>query len=64
MGYTQFSWVEMFKNDLGDINRVKCIVCLDVKGKDVILCLKFDMLEKHAERQKQFKICHIWERRK
>jgi hypothetical protein len=38
----------MFKNEIGDINRVKCIVCLDVKGKDVILGPKFDMLEKHV----------------
>ncbi len=31
---------------------MKCIVCLDVKRKDVILGPKFDMLEKHAGKMK------------
>jgi hypothetical protein len=24
---TQFSWVQMFKSDFGEINHVKCMVC-------------------------------------
>ncbi len=31
---------------------MKCIACLDVKGKDVILGPKFDMLEKHEGKTK------------
>jgi len=49
----------MFKCDFGEINYVKCIVYLVVKGKDIILCLKFHMLEKHVGMTKQSKISHI-----
>jgi hypothetical protein len=53
----------MLKNDLGDINCVKCIVCLDVKGKDVILGPKFDMLEKHVGKTNTIKNMPHLERR-
>jgi len=33
---SQFSWVEMFKSDYNKINHMKCIVCLAMKGKNVI----------------------------
>jgi hypothetical protein len=49
----------MFKCDFGEINYVKCIVYLVVKGKDIILCPKFHMLEKHVGMTKQSKISHI-----
>ncbi len=42
----------MLKSDLGNINHVKCIVCIIVKGKDVILGPKFDTLNKHEGRTK------------
>jgi hypothetical protein len=42
----------MLKSDLGDNTHVKCIVCIIVKGKDVILGPKFDMLDKHARKTK------------
>jgi hypothetical protein len=38
----------MFKCDYGEINYVKCIVYLVVNVKDIILCPKFDTLEKHV----------------
>jgi len=60
----QFPWVEMVNNKSRENHCVKCIVCLNVKGKDVVLGSKFDMLEKHMEKTKQFITCHIWEKRK
>jgi hypothetical protein len=42
----------MFKDDYGEINCVKYIVCLSMKGKDVIFNLEFNMLEKHARKMK------------
>ncbi len=48
----QFPWAKMLKNDSGEIHRVKCIVCSNVKGKDVILGLKFDTFEKHVGKTK------------
>jgi len=42
----------MLKSDLGDTNCVKCIVCLTVKGKDVILGLKSNMFKKHMGKTK------------
>jgi hypothetical protein len=57
-------WVEMLKIDYGEIHRVKCIVCSTMKGKDVILGPKFDTLEKHARKLRQFETCHIWARSK
>jgi hypothetical protein len=42
----------MLKNDFGDINYVKCIVCLAMKGKEVILGPKLDMFEKHVKKTK------------
>jgi hypothetical protein len=38
----------MFKCDYGEINYVKCIGYLVVKGKDINLCPKFDTLENHV----------------
>jgi hypothetical protein len=45
---TQLWWAQMFNIDFGEVNHVKCIVCLVAKGKDVILGLKFNTLDKHA----------------
>jgi hypothetical protein len=42
----------MLKNDFQDINYVKCIVFLAMKGKEVILGPKLDTLEKHARKTK------------
>ncbi len=42
----------MLKSNSSEIHRVKCIICLTMKGKDVILGPKFDMLEKHARKTK------------
>jgi hypothetical protein len=42
----------MFKNDLREINLVKCIMCLAMKGKDVILGSKCNTLKKHARKTK------------
>ncbi len=42
----------MFKSDFGEINYVKCIVCLTMKGKDVILGPKLNTLEKHVRKTK------------
>jgi hypothetical protein len=42
----------MFNNDFGNINSVKCIVCLAMKGKEVILGLKWNTLEKNAGKTK------------
>jgi hypothetical protein len=47
LGYTIFMG-KMFKCDYGEINCVKCIRYLVVKGKDIILCPKFHTLEKHV----------------
>jgi hypothetical protein len=40
----------MFKNDSREIKLMKCIVCLAMKGKDVILGSKCNTLEKHAKK--------------
>lgn len=40
----------MFKNDLREINLVKCIVCLAMKGKDIILGLKFNILDNYVRK--------------
>jgi hypothetical protein len=42
----------MFKSYFGEINFVKRIVCSAMKGKEVILVPKSDMLEKHARKTK------------
>jgi hypothetical protein len=42
----------MFQSDFGKIDDVKCIVCLAMKGKEVILGLKLDTLEKHEGKTK------------
>ncbi len=42
----------MLKSEFGEVHMVKCIVCPFVKGKDVIMGLKFDTLEKHARKAK------------
>ncbi len=49
---TQFMWTKMLKSEFGEVHMVKCIVCSFVKGKDVIMGLKFDILEKHARKVK------------
>jgi hypothetical protein len=59
---TQFLWVEMLKNKFREI--VKCIVYSFVKGKDIILGLKFDMLEQHVGKKNQCVTCHKLARRK
>jgi hypothetical protein len=46
----QFPWVEMVNIKSRENHCMKCIVCLNVKGKDVALGPKFDMLEKHMEK--------------
>ncbi len=38
----------MFKINFGEANHVKCIVCLAMKGNNVILGLKFNTFDKHA----------------
>ncbi len=48
----QFPQVKTSKNDFGEIHCVKCIVCSIVKGKDMILGLKFDTFEKHVGKTK------------
>jgi hypothetical protein len=42
----------MLKSDFGDFNYVKCIVCLVVKGKEVILESKSYTVEKHVRKTK------------
>jgi hypothetical protein len=44
--------------------KMKCIVYSFVKGKDIILGLNFDMLEKHVRKKMWFVTCHNWVRRK
>ncbi len=48
----QFPWAKMLKNGFGEIHHAKLIVCSIMKGKDVILGLKFDTFEKHARKSK------------
>jgi len=40
----------MLRSEIGEVHCVKCKVCSFVKGKDVILRLKVDTLEKHARK--------------
>ncbi len=40
----------MSSSEIGKVNCVKCKVCSFVKGKDAILRLKVDTLEKHARK--------------
>ncbi len=42
----------MFKSDFGKIDDAKCIVCLVMKGKEVILGPKSDTLEKNEGKTK------------
>jgi hypothetical protein len=42
----------MLKNDFENINSVKCIVCSTMKGKEVILGIKLDILEKNVGKTK------------
>jgi hypothetical protein len=35
-----------------------------MKGKDMILGPKYDILAKYARKTKQFETCHIWARNK
>jgi hypothetical protein len=39
----------MLKSEIGESHHVKCMVCSFVKGNDVILGLKANILEKHEE---------------
>jgi hypothetical protein len=48
----KFPWLEMSRSEIGEIHCVKCKVCSFVKGKDAILRLKVDTLEKHARKTK------------
>ncbi len=43
----QFPWVEMLRSETKDVHHVKCPVCSFVKGKDVILGLKANTIEKN-----------------
>jgi hypothetical protein len=45
---TKFPWVEMLRSEIKDVHHVKCLVCSFVKGKDVILRLKTNTIEKNA----------------
>jgi hypothetical protein len=38
----------MLKSEIGKIHHVKCMVCSFVKGKDVIIGLNANILEKHV----------------
>lgn len=42
----------MLKSDFGKIDHVRCIVCLAMKGKEVIQGLKSNTLEKHEGKTK------------
>ncbi len=42
----------MLKINFGQVNHVKCIVCLAMKGKDIILGFKFKTLDKYARKMK------------
>jgi len=46
----------MLKIDFGEVNHVKCIVCLAMKGKDIILGLKFNILDKYV-----WKVEVVWD---
>jgi len=50
MWVIQFPWPKMSRSEIGKVNCVKCKVCSFVKGKDAILRLKVDTLEKHARK--------------
>jgi len=43
----------------GKTHYIKCIVYSTMKGKDMILGPKYDILAKHARKTKQFETCHI-----
>jgi len=40
------------KSDTSEIHRIKCIVCLTMNEKDMILGSKFNTFEKHARKMK------------
>jgi hypothetical protein len=42
----------MLKSEIGEVHHVKCMVCSFVKGKDVILKPKVDILKKHERKTK------------
>jgi hypothetical protein len=42
----------MFKSDFGDIDHVKCNLCSNMKGKEIILGPKSNTLEKHEGKTK------------
>ncbi len=52
MWATQFPWVEMLTSEIGKIHHVKFLVYSFVKGKNVILGPKANILEKHVGKTK------------
>ena len=53
-------WAEMLRGGDGIVDRVKCIVCSHVKGREVTMGAKSDTLEKHAgKRQAKSDLPHI-----
>jgi hypothetical protein len=48
----------------GEFHYIKCIICSTMKGNDMILGPKYDILAKHARKTKQIETCHIWVRNK
>jgi hypothetical protein len=61
---TSFLWAKMLKSDYGEVNYVKYIFCLAVKGKDVILGPKINTLDKHVGKRKKMWRCHTLVKRK
>jgi hypothetical protein len=49
---TQFPRVETLRSKTRKVHYVKCLVCSFVKGKDVILGPKANILEKHVWKTK------------
>jgi hypothetical protein len=54
----------MLKSNSEKVNQVKCMVCSFVKGKAMLLGPKVDTFENMLEKQRLFKTCLIWARRK
>jgi hypothetical protein len=49
---TQFPWVELVEDHVTKTHLVCCKVCSLVEGKDKILNLKLDGLQKHVGKKK------------
>ncbi len=56
---TQFPWVELVEDHVTKTHLVCCKVCSLVEGKDKILNLKLDGLQKHVGKKKAL-IFHQW----